>query len=474
MDIGSTVAKITEEINGENRKDVIDALEKALVENFDEISKKQEFFHLPLANIFSFISKIQFNPLNEEANNINALKNFVLGIINAHFEEKTTLLILQNMNIAKYSLQYEEFISIMETFKKCTILNQFCQLNKEKCPSLEEDKDFELKQKEQEIEKLKQQIKELESNQNVQIVFQPILQKPQCFQKSIFQACKEGNLPSVQWLIEIENVSINKRFVKKSDEEKNLYTPLHYACEYSQLLIVQYLIYKGANIEAKSHSNDYPIHCASKGGLLPVVQYLIEKHNIDVDIRGSCKKTPLQYACLNGHLSIAEYLISKGANVKAKDEYKDFVIHYACMGGLLPIVQYLIEKQNVAVDIKNGSHDMTPLHYACSFGHLKIAEYLISKGADVYAKNFSGNSVIHYACKSGLLPIVQYLIEEKYIYVDIKGYSKRTPLHFAAKYGHLQVVKYLISKGANKDAKDDFSNKPYELAHNAKIQRLLV
>ena len=37
------------------------------------------------------------------------------------------------------------------------------------------------------------------------------------------------------------------------------------------------------NIEAKDKSGNYLIHFASMGGLLSIVQYLIEKQNVDKD-----------------------------------------------------------------------------------------------------------------------------------------------------------------------------------------------
>ena len=98
-------------------------------------------------------------------------------------------------------------------------------------------------------------------------------------------------------------------------------TPLHYACEEGHLTIVEYLISKGANINAKDENGDYVIHYASKEGLLPIVQNLIEQQNIDIDIKGYKEKTPLQYACEEGHLPIVEYLISKGANINVTDTF---------------------------------------------------------------------------------------------------------------------------------------------------------
>ena len=48
-------------------------------------------------------------------------------------------------------------------------------------------------------------------------------------------------------------------------------------CWISQIPIVQYLIEKGANIEAKGYQQKAPLHVACEKGHLPIVQYLIEK-----------------------------------------------------------------------------------------------------------------------------------------------------------------------------------------------------
>ena len=52
-------------------------------------------------------------------------------------------------------------------------------------------------------------------------------------------------------------------------------TPLHIACGKGHLLIVQYLIEKGANIEAKNIGQWTPLLVSCEKGHLPIVQYLI-------------------------------------------------------------------------------------------------------------------------------------------------------------------------------------------------------
>ena len=68
---------------------------------------------------------------------------------------------------------------------------------------------------------------------------------------------------------------------------------------------------------------------------------MIEKQNVDKDVKGSFNNTPLHDACWKGPLSIVEFLISKGAKI---EENGNSLIHFASKSALLPIVQYLIEE----------------------------------------------------------------------------------------------------------------------------------
>ena len=146
---------------------------------------------------------------------------------------------------------------------------------------------------------------QFQSNQNTEVnmVSRKKPEKPKDFEPNIFEACKEGKLESVKWLIEEENVSVN------SKDGMKLKTLLHYACECGHLSIVEYLISKGATMSPDEKQN-YPIHYACKNGHLHVVQYLIEKENIDMNIKGWQGKTPLDFASENFKLSIVKYLKS--------------------------------------------------------------------------------------------------------------------------------------------------------------------
>ena len=210
------------------------------------------------------------------------------------------------------------------------------------------------------------------------------INKPDDFEPNIFNACIEGKITSVQWLIEKEKVNKSQRDVKGD-------TPIHIASERGHLSIVEYLIEKqNVNIEIKGNNERTPLHYACKNGYLPIVEYLIFK-GANIDAEDENDWTPLLCACNEGYLPITEYLISKGANIEAKDKiYRETPLHDACENGNLPIVEYLLSK---GANIESKDRDeATPLHYASYFGYIDIVKCLISKGANKNAINIKGKT----------------------------------------------------------------------------------
>ena len=113
-------------------------------------------------------------------------------------------------------------------------------------------------------------------------MFKPIVEKPKDFEPDIFIAAKEGKLSSVQYLIGKKEIGVNKHAEKDYGVKQ---------------------IFKGCTA----------INIASWNGHLPVVQY----------------QTPLHVASFYDNTYTVKYLISKGANKNAKDEYGGIPYDYA-------------------------------------------------------------------------------------------------------------------------------------------------
>ena len=86
-------------------------------------------------------------------------------------------------------------------------------------------------------------------------------------------------------------------------------------------------------------------------------------------------KTPLHYAARYKRIKMGELLISKGADINARD-----IIHQNMIVVLL-IILIQIKERNL------NKNNKTPLHIALENKSDKIGELLISKGADINAKD---------------------------------------------------------------------------------------
>lgn len=87
----------------------------------------------------------------------------------------------------------------------------------------------------------------------------------------------------------------------------------------------------------------------------------------------------LHWAAKEGHISIVDMLLVRGARVNATNMGDDTSLHLAAAHGHRQIVLKLLAKK-ADVNAPN-EHGMVPLHYACFWGYEQIAEDLIRAGA---------------------------------------------------------------------------------------------
>ena len=108
------------------------------------------------------------------------------------------------------------------------------------------------------------------------------------------------------------------------------------------------------------------------------------------------------------------------------------------------------------VNAKDNSGD-TPLHIASFERHTEIAELLIAKGADVNAEGRRNDyTPLHTAADMGAKEIAELLIA-KGAEVNARSEYQLTPLHEAVSrgYNYEKTVELLIANGADVNAKED-------------------
>jgi len=141
---------------------------------------------------------------------------------------------------------------------------------------------------------------------------------------------------------------------------------------------------------------DINLFQACKSGELEKVKTLFEISSHNMHLTDEYGRTFLHWACRNGHVHVAEFLLSNGAYPYSKDNDGSIPLHLACRLGHVNVVNLLLSKvkPNRIKDYINyrdygGS---TPFHWACYNGNIHTLELLLHKGADVNRKDDLGSS----------------------------------------------------------------------------------
>ena len=409
-EIISIIKDLEDAIQNEDGEEAINKCEDELSKKIEITSKTAAFYLLPFDNIFSIVSKANFES-NERS------KLIIQNIIqNANIQyKKESPMLLNAFHCKNCNFSLKECVDIIESFTNSDLCGKISDLYNQNC----ENDSFKTENKliaiENEISEIKQQLS------NIQAM--PASQKPPDYESNIWNAIQKGRLSSVQYLFE------NKGIDRECKNEQNLMTPLLYACAEGELSIVQYLIEKqNVEIDAKVYN---------------------EKLQANIDV--------FQLACLLGHLDIVQYLCEErnfcDESQQEKYEKSCSPLCIAAEAGKLDVVKYLVETVGLDINQMDG-FGMRPLLSACK-SDLSVVKYLCEKGAYVDCFSIKGDNVLHIACMSGKLTIVKYFIEDvKYENINAQNVSGQTPLHIAAKLVDLSVAQYLITNGVDKTIKD--------------------
>jgi ankyrin repeat protein len=245
-------------------------------------------------------------------------------------------------------------------------------------------------------------------------------------------------------------------------------TPLHEAVRNRCVAVVQALLAVGSiEVNARDRSNrSTPLHLAALMGHVEVVQALIQK-GANINAKNKNDRTPLHLAAFKGHVDIVNVLLAVGSiEVNARDRSnRSTPLHWAAFEGHVDIVNVLLAVDSIEVNARDRSNRSTPLHWAAREGHVDVVQALIQKGANINAKENDDYTPLHWAAFEGHVDVVNALLGARNIQVNARDRSNRsTPLHWAAQRGHGDVVNALLNRqDIDLNAKDNDGDTPLNL-----------
>ena len=190
-------------------------------------------------------------------------------------------------------------------------------------------------------------------------------------------------------------------------------------------------------------------------------------------------------AASSGNKAMVEELLSKGANVNAKDADGNTALHSLSYSNI-ETVKLLIAK-GANVNARNA-YGKTPLHVAAALpwyimgnGYIQISALLIANGADVNAADEEGNTPLFSAVYLGSLASIKLLLAHG---ANIHGENKRgnnvltntvmRPL-WGKEYvkDYLEVIDVLLAHGVNAGKDKNGNSLIDSMGHNSEQRKLL-
>ncbi|XP_053677281.1 transient receptor potential channel pyrexia-like [Anopheles nili] len=219
-----------------------------------------------------------------------------------------------------------------------------------------------------------------------------------------------GNSLSTAELLIKNGASIDVPTNKQQCEE----SLLHCAVRSNAIECLRFFIAQGSDVNALERNGTNPIHLAADLGHAQCLAALLECSTADPNVRiqqGDKQMTALHLAADEGNLDCVTQLITRGADVRARNHRGFTPLHLAARSGSADCVEALLKLGGCDPNLADFDQ-RTPLHAAISKSDtaVEMIETLIAWGANVNQRDVYGFTALHLAALDALGPCVETLL----------------------------------------------------------------
>ena len=274
--------------------------------------------------------------------------------------------------------------------------------------------------------------------------------------------------------------------------------PLHLACQYQSLTVVQYL-QEQYNLKSLK-APPFILHAACHNDDPTVIKYSIEHFGHEVNIPNADGDLPLHIALRHGsEIPITFSLIKRTKDINATNNQGNTSLHELCILGKEPLcscndpirkyvptyASILFQEQSafkndydelliLKKEIINKLENATILSFKQYL--LKIIFKLKELQFSLSRQNQHGQTPLHCICIAGGYDELQTILKQGiFINGNIQDNNGYTILHFACQANHVESVKLILSQYlVNPSIQDNAGQTPITLTSSSTIVKLLI
>ena len=307
---------------------------------------------------------------------------------------------------------------------------------------------------------------------------------------SIYKGWPPLNVASLLGETEIMQALISKRAnVNARDPAGN--SPLHRAAGKGQLEAARLLIENGASINAVNHDNETPLYMAARAGQDELVSLLLDA-NADTSIKARNENSPLSIAISNQHPdsarllakenlddnaihtalmaailqkmeNVSMLLIPRDASINVTDPNQRTLLWHSSDLGLTRTTEALLKSSGIDINLADNK-GYSPLARAVQRGYTDIATRLIDKGANTSTLTLENNTLLMLAVLSKKSALIEKLLLQP-VNINAKNKNGDTALMMASANGQAQTVEILIKAGADLHTRNHDDENAYQMAN---------